>query len=329
MDKKNKNIFSVLIVGCIGTVLLIIFAFGILTLLGFSFFTIKRNETEDITEVKVVSDGNNEPQEPSEENTIGQEELESQAEEIIESQDMFIDELIYEDMSEAEIESRLLDLISPLGPLDPLAKEKGSGYISASQNMSFGYFFSKYGFTQERTLELVELPLNYARNDFDEELYFNENQQLLNEINSEISDIEEIEILAYWSSGLNRVNNIFSDGEQDIMWKLNEPEGLFYDFAKVEVYNLVDAVNTMPEFDDFDYGALQPIKNDMASINVSVIYKCRSNIIYILGATADNGFGYIYGADEAENVNCCLLSERFEIIESKEMDDDWIFWIGR
>jgi len=74
---------------------------------------------------------------------------------------------------------------------------------------------------------------------------------------------------------------------------------------------------------------MKNVSKAMTASSINAVYKCADVIIVILGGVTNNAFGYIHGADSAEEVNCGLLTDRFEIIKDEKMDTNWRYWIGR
>lgn len=235
-------------------------------------------------------------------------------------------------------ESRFLDLFAPLGPLDPYADETGAspaeiGLTVPIQNIELGYFAAMLEFPESEAGELAESPLKFALEKFDYADYFKQNHQKLTLLQTTVESMPDLKIIGFWSSGLNRINNVFGDYEHKLMWKLEKRNGSFYDFDSVTVHSInedrsilsQDTISTR----GLDWEKTDLLLTELPKINVTTIYVCGSKTIYILGATADNGFGFIHGADSAEEVNCGYLRDRFEIIKDEKLDDKWRFWIGR
>lgn len=239
-----------------------------------------------------------------------------------------------------DTESRLLDLMTPLGPLDPIATDDGNTDARNAYISMFGYYSAMINLPEETMTFLVQLPLEYATESFDYEEYYEINKEALDEIDSDVLSFENVNIIANWTSGLVRVNNSFADHDQNLAWKLENHGGDFYDFANVqfiqitELETLETRMQQMPDMEDQDIDGLAMVIGKMAQVNITTIYKCSGNTIYIMGATTDNAFGFIRNTQiqdtqTSNDINCGLLNNRFEIIIDEELEDGWRFWVGR
>lgn len=241
---------------------------------------------------------------------------------IFESQEKVADALMAEQSSSADKESRFLDLMAPLGVLDPYATESSSRKDAAAlMNQMFGWYGTKYGLSEDRILELVERPLSYAMVNFDVDDYFKQNKSILDDIYSRVNSDANLKILAFWSSGIERVNDTFN--AEVGFWKQDKTSGDFIDLSNVK---FADS-NTQTESLTDSIATLATIQK-MADINVTIAYKCSGRTILIMGATADNASGFIRNGN-ASDVNCGLLASRFDIIKELKLDGDWTFWVGR
>jgi len=157
----------------LGAVLLVIIISGVI-----GAFYLNRSKDEDT--VKITS-----------EKDIAVDTLSS---ELLTAQESYADKLIiYE--TDDELYSRLADLLSPLGPLDPIATDKGDKTQMSTFNALFGYYSAKNGVSKDRTMHIAESPLIFALEDFDYKDYYRINSQKLEELDSDIKSIDKIWIL--------------------------------------------------------------------------------------------------------------------------------------
>src|SRR3989344_997092 len=246
---------------------------------------------------------------------------------ILNSQEKMVDALMANQHG-IDKEWRFFDLMAPLGVLDPYASENSSRKDGAAlMNQLFGYYGSKYEISESRIFELVELPLSYATQNFDVDDYFKQNQSKLNDIQSLVDARPDLKILAYWTSGVGRVNETFN--AEIGFWKQDGVSGGFIDLSNVSVATTNQ--ETQKVYNTSSIAKLDPqetvgIVDKMASINVTIVYKCAGKTIYIMGSTADNASGFLRNGTVASDVNCGLLANRFEIVKEKQLDNDWIFW---
>jgi len=250
---------------------------------------------------------------------------------LITNQKLYADRLLVAS-EEIPIESRLSDLLAPLGAFDPIASNNGDEIQITTFTTMFGYYAASVDISKDKTMFIVESPLRFAIEDFDYKDYYKINSKKLTNLDNAMNSLDDVEVLGSWTSGMARVNNVFFDFEQGIAWVLIPGDDGLYGYKNVE---FIDDDNKL--MDNFsmqslrlkDFDGTVKLLVDMYDISISTVYKCSGKTIYIIGSIGDNGFGFIKGANSAEEVNCGLLSNRFEIITDEELEDGWRFWIGR
>ncbi len=300
------------------TISIIIFISLILVLGSVLYLKANNNNNSHINTTSSISQSNNSIQNTDSNKLVAQ---------IVASQGKFISNLFPTNKT-FEFTSRFVDIYAPLGAIDPIANPNGDKNINVIQNVSAGFFGTKYGFTSEKVKDLVTFSLNYGLKDFKFTEYFKENNSTLNKINSDFNHMDNIDIIAYWSSGMTRVNNIFYDKVQGNIWQLTDINNSYYNFDNIKVYDIDTGAEKIPELNKLDSNKIGILMKNMSSVYLTTIYRCNDKNIYIIGGMVDNAYGFIEGAESAEEINCGLLKGRFKVIKDVKLDGNWRFWVG-
>lgn len=208
----------------------------------------------------------------------------------------------------------LYDLMAPLGPFDPISTMEEAKNSKEIINLLFGFYSSEFKIGSEvEPGYFATSPLRFAQS-FDHDRYFKEYKSKLNALAQMVQNNQHISVVGNWKSSIYRINNDFGDTKRDYYWQINESNPYF-------TYKIDDEFATNKnEFKD--------IFKQMEDLGINVVYKCEDKVIFIVTGTSNNAYGFIYNATSAKDINCGLLSDRFNVVKAQEMDSQWRYWIA-
>ena len=248
---------------------------------------------------------------------------------VIQGQSFLIKKVCNADLTNEQRVVCVLEMLSPLGVLDPFAKAPNEG-IDTILNLLTGFHLASVGLDEESVQGFVQLPLKQGM-EFDYQNFFLENKDNFQKILKTFDENKWLHILGVWQAKLSRINNIVFDHSNNIVWKMEENGSYFqYDnFKYVPLDTQMEFVEKIPELKKIEPTIVTYLTSALMSSRVKTVYRCEGKVIVIMKGLSDNAYGFIHGASTAsEGLDCGLLSNRFEIKKEEKLEDGWIFWVS-
>ncbi len=219
-----------------------------------------------------------------------------------------------------EITQVFIDLMAPLGPLNPIYKE-GNENDTKLINFLFGAYGAQLAISESDVIDLAKVPLILARG-FSESKFFTVSRNDLNKLKDSFLADSETKTIGIWHSSIYRINDYFGDPKRKIYWQ-EESEGRYVTYSNIAT----DEAKLSQEHINLLQKNIEKIEG-MKKMYISTLYKCNGKLILIFSGTSNNAFGLIYGASSSKEINCGVLKGRFRIIKDTKLDDQWRFWVA-
>lgn len=209
--------------------------------------------------------------------------------------------------------------MSPLGVFDPISDPRKYKDPSKTINYLYGYIGNQFDVPEKQLLENVGFPFKHAK-DFNQNDYFVINEDELNDMLTVVMEDPSLQIIGTWDqTNIFRINNSFGDTKRNIFWTQTPKDG-YFDYTLLEKPAAIEKRKA----DKSNYDSLF---QNMSRNGIQTIYKCNDTVIFIMFAVSDNAFGYTYGSNQKNSVNCGLLQNRYTILRDSQVNNEWRYWV--
>lgn len=284
-------------------------------LAGFRYQSPEKNQNSEISSTKSPS------------SDTDQLAIEQQAQRIIDGQQSLYD-LYQTDFESLEGHNKRLlfmNLMTPLGVFDPFENPQKTVNVKALSNFLYGYRAKTFNLSSQESSFIVNATISYGEKTFDGSDFYQNNQSSLESIVKEMTDLQDIFLISDYGNMIIRINNYFSDVSKHKTWSLPIGSDNFYDYSQLNFelsQNDKDLLSSLTS-------KSQRLHQLMVDNDIETIYRCNEKMILIMAGSANNACGYVYNAQQPEEVNCGALSDRFRISKKIQVSDKWIYWAGK
>ncbi len=247
---------------------------------------------------------------------------------ILKSQAKLAKELTLTNASKSIEISRSAALVAPFGPLNPVASAETSNGSGVIVNIINGYHCAREGIPKANCDKIYVAPLVDGQNaQASIEKTLATQQKALTDLADSFIKQPQLVVIADWPSGLSRYNEYFVDRKQNLGWTLPISDG-YYDYDQLKLER--DAAQINKQLTKIvDPAAAHQLTSSMQQLNIQTLYKCNDQVIIMISATTDNGYGWVYSPNTPKSPNCGVLEGRFEVVIDQLVDPHWRFWVGR